>query len=353
MQRRYRRFSKFMDVHFYFPQKIVSRIKPFTVENGSCEMSEPNRRIRYTSLDVGDGKPNPPKTHGAFASGGIVSSTIPQYGDVQVVCGSTDDDGAAAKCLWAPDGYTSLVVMSFLLLFTGLFAYTWLSHASDRHALSTSNTTLVVAVAVQLSLTAGTLVAMFVTVLTNPGILRKHCGEASVEPSEKDMPHVNGIPCEDVGGGVKVLRPYCRTCNILRPPRTAHCASCNNCVERFDHHCGLIGVCVGRRNFAYFLRFLMFLLLTAAWMCSWSILLAVRTFTEDGKTWRGVICAIVALVSLIVSLGIGAMYTYYLRIIAKGRTHREELKYDRLYSPPGSENPFDHGLGANCAELCC
>ena len=49
---------------------------------------------------------------------------------------------------------------------------------------------------------------------------------------------------------------YCKTCNILRPPRAYHCPDCGICVEVHDHHCPWVGTCVGYRNHRYFVLFL-------------------------------------------------------------------------------------------------
>ena len=48
----------------------------------------------------------------------------------------------------------------------------------------------------------------------------------------------------------------CPDCLVIRTPRSRHCSTCNRCVERFDHHCPWINICIGQRNHIYFIWFL-------------------------------------------------------------------------------------------------
>ena len=43
----------------------------------------------------------------------------------------------------------------------------------------------------------------------------------------------------DAAAGNGGWQKYCRTCNIWRPPRAAHCGECGVCMVRFE------SVCVG------------------------------------------------------------------------------------------------------------
>ena len=54
----------------------------------------------------------------------------------------------------------------------------------------------------------------------------------------------------------------CSDCFAVRTTRSRHCAVCNKCVERFDHHCPWVNNCVGLKNHAVFLFFVTSMLLT-------------------------------------------------------------------------------------------
>lgn len=65
----------------------------------------------------------------------------------------------------------------------------------------------------------------------------------------------------------------CPECEVIRTARSRHCSICNQCVERFDHHCPWINNCVGVKNHYLFVFFLMF---TEAALVLIIILLAIK-----------------------------------------------------------------------------
>ena len=102
---------------------------------------------------------------------------------------------------------------------------------------------------------------------TDPGILTRQNEDYFYNTNRPILRYV-------INGHIINLN-YCYTCCLYRPPRTSHCALCDNCVERFDHHCIWLGTCVGKRNYKFFYLLISSLNFNALIHVSYSIYLIV------------------------------------------------------------------------------
>ena len=118
------------------------------------------------------------------------------------------------------------------------------------------------------------LINMILGCCTDPGILPRH---------PKDLYYVTNRPLmRQVINGHRIIVPYCYTCSMFRPPRTSHCSVCDNCVERFDHHCLWLGTCIGKRNYKYFYWFITSIFINQIFQIFSSIYYVVN----QAKKWK-------------------------------------------------------------------
>uniref|UniRef100_A0A3B4XFX6 Palmitoyltransferase n=1 Tax=Seriola lalandi dorsalis TaxID=1841481 RepID=A0A3B4XFX6_SERLL len=153
--------------------------------------------------------------------------------------------------------------------------------------------------------------------------------------------------------GQTVKLKYCFTCKIFRPPRASHCSLCDNCVERFDHHCPWVGNCVGRRNYRFFYLFIVslsfFTIFIFAFVITHVILRSNRTgFLSALKDSPVVVCFF----SVWSIVGLSGFHTY---LISSNQTTNEDIKGS--WSTKRSKdnyNPYSYGniLTNCCAALC-
>ena len=78
----------------------------------------------------------------------------------------------------------------------------------------------------------------------DPGIIKN---KKQAEEIAKKYVYDNALYCEN---------NECQTCKFVKPARSKHCAVCNHCVEKFDHHCIWLNSCVGVKNYRWFLLFI-------------------------------------------------------------------------------------------------
>ncbi|KAK8377826.1 hypothetical protein O3P69_014046 [Scylla paramamosain] len=211
--------------------------------------------------------------------------------------------------------------------------------------------------------------ALFHTSFTDPGIIPRATVEEAVYtekqievPNSGNGPRLRPPPRtkEITVNGVTVKLKYCFTCKIFRPPRASHCSICDNCVERFDHHCPWVGNCVGRRNYRYFYLFIISLAFLCVFIFSCVIAHLVIFMKNENATFMAsvqrkpasVIEGVICFFSVWSILGLAGFHTY---LTTSNQTTNEDIKgsFTARRGEPNF-NPYGYGnFCLNCLAVLC
>ncbi|XP_067950713.1 palmitoyltransferase ZDHHC9-like isoform X2 [Watersipora subatra] len=156
--------------------------------------------------------------------------------------------------------------------------------------------------------------------------------------------------------GTQFKLKYCYTCKIFRPPRASHCSVCDNCVDRFDHHCPWVGNCVGRRNYKYFYLFLSSLTFYCLYLMGMSVTAIVLRSTAEGFSAamaKGPLSPVVALVAFFSIWSVAGLAGFHTYLVCSNMTTNEDIK-GTFKRNDDRKNPFSSGgCCQNFIEVIC
>eukprot|EP01053_Blabericola_migrator_P000118 Blabericola_migrator_1__117@NODE_102_length_14292_cov_312_776380_g90_i0_p4_GENE_NODE_102_length_14292_cov_312_776380_g90_i0NODE_102_length_14292_cov_312_776380_g90_i0_p4_ORF_typecomplete_len526_score47_25DHHC/PF01529_20/6_5e02DHHC/PF01529_20/1_3e41FlhE/PF06366_13/0_35Pho86/PF11124_8/1_57tm_7/PF08395_12/7e027tm_7/PF08395_12/0_049Cornichon/PF03311_14/1_8e04Cornichon/PF03311_14/0_27_NODE_102_length_14292_cov_312_776380_g90_i049976574 len=260
------------------------------------------------------------------------------------------------RCIVGPDVRLSIVAF-LLILFPSIIYDAWSLPWMVRRW---PGATLLAVCAVVIELVVMTLFIR--TAFSDPGIVPRE-----VDLWGEDTPWLNQLMPKNppkhqdiVIHGHLFKMKYCASCNFYRPPRCVHCSVCDNCVDKFDHHCPWVGNCVGRRNYRSFLLFIFFtsvFILLVMVTSPIKFFQCIQDYTPDydfatsfkmafSELWDSLLLTLFAFGFLWFVLGL-AGYHFYL--ISSNQTTYEQIKgfFEEKM------NPWDRGLARNLNELLC
>ena len=200
------------------------------------------------------------------------------------------------------------------------------------------------------------MIILFVLASFNdPGILRRFKSDDNITNTRKDN-YIFQL------GFIRKYK-FCSTCSIMRPIRSTHCRDCNNCVEKFDHHCPWIGNCAGKRNYKYFFFFLIILNVLSILLIILSIIsiakkiygaISINKNLPENEIEQNIIskalCEVtislyIIIYNILILIFIFGLLLYHMKLILYNTTTKEDLK-NSWENPQG--NPYQRGKKINC-----
>jgi len=168
---------------------------------------------------------------------------------------------------------------------------------------------------------------------------------ARAQPDETDDSETTFHKTVEIHGAQCRMK-WCQTCGFYRPPRCSHCSVCDFCIDTFDHHCPWLNNCVGRRNYRYFIGFLVTVVIHMFLVFSQCLYYCLTHRSRLGDLSSIVALSLMVLIVLL-TIPIGGLAGFHLVLIIRGRTTNEQVtgKFKNHI------NPFDYGCLSNCGRL--
>ncbi|XP_060184826.1 probable protein S-acyltransferase 7 [Lycium barbarum] len=219
-------------------------------------------------------------------------------------------------------------------------------------------------VAISLVFSVIIVVLLLLTSGTDPGIVPRNahppdaddeCETSSISTSclGSQTGPVSLPPMKNVTvNGIVVKVKYCKTCMLYRPPRCSHCSICDNCIERFDHHCPWVGQCIGKRNYRYFFMFVSSTNLLSLYVFAfcWINLKKIME-AQHCNIWSAFLkspaSGVLIMYTFVVSWFLGGLTAFHLYLIITNQTTYENYRY--RYER--KMNPFNLGCARNFKEI--